>query len=104
MRAGGAGVGGGKGERVELASCGSGLDLDLERLVVVVVGREALEFDLLVMVYLFGVMDVAHGLDLESLVCDLIARLPSERSKLFVLRVFISVQFLHGDRLVLRFV
>ena len=91
VRAGGAGVRGGKGKRVELASCGSGLDLDLEGLVVVVVGRVALEFDLLVMVYLFGVMDVVHGLDLESLVCHLIARLPSERRKLFVFWVFVSV-------------
>ena len=73
MGTGGVGVGGGKDQGVELAPCGSGLDLDLERLVVVVVGGVALEFNLFVMVYLLGVMDVVDGLDFETLVCDLIA-------------------------------
>lgn len=73
MGTGGVGVGGRKGQRIKLASCGSRLYLDLERLIVVVVGGVALEFYVLVLIYLLRIMIVIASLYFETLVCDLIA-------------------------------
>lgn len=45
----------------------------------VVVGRVALEFHLLVLIHRLRVVNVVHRLHLKALISDLVARLPCER-------------------------